>query len=101
MDVDVNPAHERIASIARSRFADDVSGHDFAHGRPMYDPTDGPQETYQRDGTGGSVVRHVHEKLLRLPDAMETETGREIAADRAAFVESFVERFEAEWRGER
>ncbi|WP_123533784.1 HD domain-containing protein [Halosimplex salinum] len=71
------------------------------HGQGMHDPERAVRETYDRSDRDNTVIQHVREKLLRLPDAMETEAGRDLAAERAAFVETFVERFEAEWRGER
>jgi uncharacterized protein len=48
-----------------------------------------------------SALDHFPEKLFRLRDEMHTDTAREIAAERHEFMESFVERFHAEWRGER
>lgn len=78
-----------------------------AHGNLMWD-TERPlpeDEAYEKDGgidddAPGSTYHHVHAKLLRLHENMNTETGREIAAERHAFLEEFAERFEAEWYGE-
>ncbi len=78
-----------------------------AHGNRMWD-TERPlpeDEAYEKDGgvdedAPGSTYHHVHSKLLRLHENMNTETGREIAAERHAFLEEFAERFEAEWYGE-
>ena len=77
-----------------------------AHGNLMWDvgrplPED---EAYEKDAgidgdAPGSTYHHVHAKLLRLHENMNTETGREIAAERHAFLEEFAERFEAEWEG--
>lgn len=71
------------------------------HGQGMYDTERGVRDTYDRSDRDNTVIQHAREKLLRLPDAMETEAGRELATERAAFVETFVERFEAEWHGDR
>lgn len=71
------------------------------HDQRLYDPDRAIDDSYDRAKRDNAVIQHMHEKLLRLPGAMETETGRALAADRAAFVETFVETFEAEWRGER
>lgn len=46
-----------------------------------------------------SGLAHFHEKLLRLKAEMNTETARELAAERHRFTEEFVERFEREWYG--
>jgi len=42
-----------------------------------------------------------HKKLLALADRMYTDAGRALAVDRRAYVESFLERFDAEVAGER
>jgi uncharacterized protein len=60
------------------------------HGNPLWDPS----------GDDYSGLGHFRDKLLRLPDEMHTETARDIAADRHAFLAEFVERFEREWHGE-
>ena len=70
------------------------------YGQGMYDPERVVRDTYDRSDRENTVIQHAREKLLRLPDAMETEAGRDLAAERVAFVEEFVERFEAEWQGE-
>ncbi|WP_232703442.1 HD domain-containing protein [Halobacterium wangiae] len=78
-----------------------------AHGNLMWD-VDRPlpeEEAYEKDAgidddAPGSTFHHVHAKLLRLHENMNTETGREIAAERHAFLEEFAERFAAEWEGE-
>ena len=78
-----------------------------AHGNLMWD-ADRPlpeDEAYEKDAgidddSPGSTFHHIHAKLLRLHENMNTETGREIAAERHAFLEEFAERFEAEWYGE-
>jgi uncharacterized protein len=78
-----------------------------AHGNLMWD-ADRPlpdDEAYEKDAgidddAPGSTYHHIHAKLLRLHENMNTETGRERAAERHAFLEEFAERFEAEWEGE-
>ena len=49
------------------------------HGRPMDDS-----------------IRHFHEKLLLLKSLMNTETGRQMAEKRHAFLEAFLEEYNAE-----
>lgn len=71
------------------------------HGKGLYDPESEIAENYDREKWDDTVIQHAHEKLLRLPAAMETEAGRKLAEERADFVEDFVAQFEAEWRGER
>ncbi|MFB6219164.1 MAG: HD domain-containing protein [Halobacteriaceae archaeon] len=46
-------------------------------------------------------IQHFHDKLLRLRGEMHTEAARELAEERHAFLETFLDRFEREHRGER
>ena len=68
-------------------------------GEVIHDPALPPDAD---DSTAGeSQYNHFHKKILRLPDRMYTDAGRDIAADRAAFVETFLERFDREVVGEK
>lgn len=76
-----------------------------AHGNLLWDPDrplpDGPYEKDGHDTDGpASTYHHFHAKLLRLHENMNTEMGRDVAADRHAFLEAFAERFEREWYGD-
>ncbi len=73
-------------------------------GREMHDPNQAPvlhatKEAYK--SAKGTTINHFHEKLLLLQDRMNTPTGKKIAAERHAFMETFLEQFGAEWKGER
>lgn len=68
-------------------------------GKPIHDPERPPSE--DDTAAGATSYNHVHRKLLDLPDRMYTEAGAEIAADRAAYVRRFLERFDREIAGER
>lgn len=80
-----------------------------AHGNLLWNPErelpDG-DDPYDKSGSDdapdgpGSTLHHFHSKLLRLRDAMNTETGRELAEERHEFLEEFLARFDAEWMGE-
>lgn len=59
-----------------------------AHQRSLYDPHD----------TTNSI-QHFHDKLFTLRDRMNTAEGRRLAAERHAFMETFVARFFQEWEG--
>lgn len=52
-----------------------------------------------KKGTGTSI-NHFHEKLLLLKELMNTETARQIAAERHDFMERFLEQFYREWEAE-
>ena len=46
-----------------------------------------------------SSIEHFHEKLLLLKDAMNTETARQMAESRHAFLEQFLKEYEEETNG--
>lgn len=68
----------------------------------MYDPALPPRQhmTAAEYAQGNStVINHFYEKLLTLAQQMNTPTGQQLAADRQAFMETFLTRFKAEWEG--
>src|SRR5690606_1250922 len=58
-------------------------------GRPIYDPesTDGQHS-----------IQHFYDKLLKIKEVMNTETGKKLAEERHRFMEAFLEQFYKEWR---
>ena len=73
-----------------------------SRGRAMYDPHEPPVmdmdgESYAK--SQGHTINHFYEKLLRLKDLMNTETGKAMAEHRHGFMESFLEEFYGEWDG--
>ncbi|WP_435365376.1 HD domain-containing protein [Haloarchaeobius sp. DYHT-AS-18] len=75
----------------------------FAHAgefeRPIHDPELPPAA--DDSAAGETAFNHLHKKLLTLESRMYTDAGREVAAGRQDFLETFVSRFEAEVTGER
>ncbi|SDS41539.1 HD domain-containing protein [Gramella sp. MAR_2010_147] len=72
-------------------------------GRALYDPAIEPnlkmtKEEYK--ASNAPTINHFYEKLLLLKDRMNTETGRRIAADRHAFMVSYLDQFYKEWKGQ-
>ena len=70
--------------------------------RELYNPTIAPQlnmnkEEYKK--SAAPTINHFYEKLLLLKDKMNTETGREIAAQRHQFMEMYLAEFYREWEG--
>ncbi|MGL4584924.1 MAG: HD domain-containing protein [Flavobacterium sp.] len=68
----------------------------------MYDPKIEPKlgmskEEYKNNV--GTTINHFYEKLLRLKDLMNTDTGRQLAEGRHKFMESFLSQFYDEWEG--
>jgi uncharacterized protein len=55
-------------------------------------------EKEYREGSS-SAVHHFYEKLLKLKDLMNTETAKQIAEERHAFMEDFLIQFFNEWEG--
>lgn len=64
----------------------------------------GVARTFAYGGAHGrslaSSVEHFHEKLLLLKDELNTETARQLAAARHAFLEQFLAEYDKESRGE-
>lgn len=73
-----------------------------AKGRPVHDPSVAPREnmTVEEYRSGrDTAVNHFYEKLLKLKDLMNTETGRRRAEGRHRFMEQYLEQFYGEWDG--
>lgn len=76
----------------------------FAYGgsknRMMYDPSIKPQTFTTLDevkNTKNHTINHFYEKLLKLKDMMNTETGKKLAKERHEFMEEFLKEFYKEW----
>lgn len=67
-------------------------------GQTIHDPAL-PPET-DDTATGANQYNHFHKKILGLPERMYTDAGRELADERRAFVETFLDRFDREVAGE-
>lgn len=71
-----------------------------SQGQAIYDPNLFVRkhmtfEEYRNEKS--SAVHHFYEKLLRLKDKMNTETGKQMARERHEFMENFLEQFYKEW----
>lgn len=70
--------------------------------REMYNPEIKPdlamtKETYKK--SSAPTINHFYEKLLLLKDRMNTNTGKQMAAQRHLFMEQWLEQFYKEWEG--
>lgn len=70
--------------------------------RALYNPSILPQlsmtkEQYKKSES--PTLNHFYEKLLLLKNKMNTDTGRQIAAQRHQFMENYLQQFYAEWEG--
>lgn len=54
-------------------------------------------EEYRKNES--TPIHHFYEKLLKLKDLMNTDKGRELAEERHAFMEQFLQQFLKEWNG--
>lgn len=75
-----------------------------SHSRAIYIPGEKPrldmsEAEYKKHNS--SSISHFYEKLLLLQDNMNTETGRQLAARRTAFMQSYLDEFYEEWNGEK
>jgi len=70
--------------------------------RALYDPAIPPQLGISKEAYKNSTaptLNHFYEKLLLLKDGMLTATGKQLAEARHAYMQTFVDRFKAEWEG--
>ena len=72
--------------------------------RKLYDPSIQPdlnmtKEVYKT--SSAPTINHFYEKLLLLKDRMNTKTGKQIALKRHSYMETFLQQFYAEWKGEK
>jgi uncharacterized protein len=72
-------------------------------GTKLYDPDVPPKlnmskEEYKKGGN--PTINHFYEKLLLLKDLMNTKTGIAMAQKRHEFMETYLDEFYREWRGE-
>ncbi|MFL2099405.1 HD domain-containing protein [Desemzia sp. FAM 23991] len=73
-----------------------------SRGRLIHDPSKMPREgvSYEEYRSGeDTAIMHFYEKLLKLKDTMNTQTGRSFAENRHQFMEQFLQEFYLEWDG--
>jgi uncharacterized protein len=68
----------------------------FNYGGFRNNPIYIPGET--KDGNSKSTIAHFYDKLLKLKDMMNTETGRALAIVRHQILLNFLDQFYSEWR---
>ena len=75
-----------------------------SRGRPLHDPETSPEAHATFDAyraSAGGTTHHFHEKLFLLRDRINTDSARRLAEERHRFMEEYLQRFLAEWNGER
>jgi len=66
--------------------------------QPLYDPSIPPKKKY--DGKSLTPINHIHEKILKIKETINTSTAKRIAKERHQFVEQFLDRLLKEWNAE-
>lgn len=72
-------------------------------GRELYNPAIAPNLNMSKEeykDTQAPTLNHFYEKLLLLKDRMNTDTGKRMAEERHAFMETYLQHFYKEWNGE-
>jgi len=70
--------------------------------REMYNPGIEPDLNMTKEqykNSNAPTINHFYEKLLLLKDRMNTATGKQIAAERHAFMQAYLDQFYKEWEG--
>ncbi|MFZ6036560.1 MAG: HD domain-containing protein [Patescibacteria group bacterium] len=69
--------------------------------RPIYDPRIRPykQMSVAAANRGASSLHHFYEKLLHIPELMNTQTGKRLSLHRRKIIEQFLKEFHREWGG--
>jgi uncharacterized protein len=89
---------DAIGAVGISR----VFAYSGAKGRPIHDPTVKPREVMTKDeyrSGNDTAINHFYEKLLKLKSLMNTEIGKQMAEQRHAFMEQYLQQFYSEWDG--
>lgn len=74
--------------------------------RVIHDPRRAPRErlskeAYRHRKIEGTSLNYFYEKILKLPEMMNTKTGKILAVERAKFVELYIKEFLEEWEGKK
>ena len=69
-------------------------------GFEIYNPEENPKDYKSSEEyivSRSSTINHFYEKLLRLKDMMNTQTGKSLAEERHSYMEGFLKQFQREW----
>ena len=75
-----------------------------SHDRLLWDPSEKAKNEFKNEeeyrGVKSSSLTHFEEKLFKLKNLMQTETGKEVAIKRHQYLIDFKKKFIEEWNGE-
>jgi len=85
---------DAIGAIGIARAFAFGGAHDIGlwEGRPFEEAS-----VYKQTERPPSTIQHFYDKLLRLPDEMETLTGKNLAVQRGNYMTAYVRQFMEEW----
>lgn len=73
----------------------------IAHNNPEYDPSVPLyQNEYSEEKDDASTIHHIHNKLIRLGDYMNTKTAKMLAKEKTKLMEDFKNMYIKEYNGE-